>query len=959
MDFAFGVKDRILSEFEVAFLHLGHVGEGFSSYSILGWLRFQYQLTTLLRLEAFHRCDARRQERLALEGQEALAGGLPHVDTGVKNGQSFFQNLHRLFNTVIYPFGLCTLNSAAAKSAEMMKMLKMEAADQSPPPILKQLVMIGGGHSHAFLIKNLGMKPLEGVEVTLITRDLDTPYSGMLPGYVAGEYTRDECHIDLVRLGNFAKARIVHAEACAIDSETKMISLTDGRPPIPYDIVSINIGSSPKLSSQPTAKRFTITPVKPIDGFARRWEEILARTVQEATGKRGVINFVVVGAGAGGVELCLCMHARLGRELRALGRNPDDCIKFTLIGRNKVVMPAHAKETQDTFLQLLKARGITTELGVYATNNANDDTATLALSDGRVLEVDECIWCTQASAQPWLTTAGIDLDAGGFIKVNKFMQSSDPSIFAAGDIACLEDPRPKAGVFAVRAGPPLTANIRSLLLDDETLMVPFLPQKTFLGIIGTGETQLAVASKGNMAVGGAWLWLLKDWIDRKWMAEYTSGLPDMAKKMEEARDARGALAFPEIARAAYARGEKTNADEATDMLDALKHASMRCGGCGAKVGATTLSRAMKQVAPLVHQRSDVLVGLDMPDDCALVNVPTALDDPVNVNERAELVLVHTVDFFRTFISDPYVFGQIAANHALSDCHAMCAEAHTALAVAVLPFAVANVTESTMVHMMAGACKALAESNCALVGGHTCEGSKLALGFAINGVADTNRVLYKGIPKSRCEFPKIGDEDGFAIVITKPVGTGTIFAADMRMKARARWVGGAINSMLKSNRVAGLTFRDHDAVAATDVTGFGVLGHLVEMIKASNDGLKEIDANVEETFAAYVDLDHYPVLEGALECIQGGIASSLQPDNLRMRRAITNEREAMTHAKYPLLFDPQTAGGILAFVPFKTVDACVKTLRSQGYETTVVMGSIKKEKQSNDVESHQVVTVIQK
>jgi selenide,water dikinase len=199
-------------------------------------------------------------------------------------------------------------------------------------------------------------------------------------------------------------------------------------------------------------------------------------------------------------------------------------------------------------------------------------------------------------------------------------------------------------------------------------------------------------------------------------------------------------------------------------------------------------------------------------------------------------------------------------------------------------------------MMAGAVSVLNEAGCALVGGHTGEGSELALGFAINGLIDEALagVLTKG-----------GMRPGDVLILTKPIGTGTLFAAHARLGlARGRWIDAALESMQVSNRAAMPILIAHGATACTDLTGFGLLGHLVEMTKPSG-----VDAEL--------DLNALPLLDGAAECVAAGVLSSLQPANLRLRRALRNQEEALAHPNYPLIFDPQTAGGLLASVPADT------------------------------------------
>jgi selenide,water dikinase len=210
---------------------------------------------------------------------------------------------------------------------------------------------------------------------------------------------------------------------------------------------------------------------------------------------------------------------------------------------------------------------------------------------------------------------------------------------------------------------------------------------------------------------------------------------------------------------------------------------------------------------------------------------------------------------------------------------------------------------------------LNEAGATLVGGHTSEGPELALGFSINGLADRESIFRKG-----------GMVAGEVLILTKPLGTGTLFAADMQQKAKGRWIDGALKSMVQSNREAAQCLFNHGASACTDITGFGLLGHMVEMTKASN-------VDVE------VDLESLPVLDGAQETVRLGILSSLQPANVRLRRAIRNLTEAQNHERYPLVFDPQTSGGLLASLPAERAESCLRALRDLGYAEAAIIGRV--------------------
>jgi selenide,water dikinase len=279
------------------------------------------------------------------------------------------------------------------------------------------------------------------------------------------------------------------------------------------------------------------------------------------------------------------------------------------------------------------------------------------------------------------------------------------------------------------------------------------------------------------------------------------------------------------------------------------------------------------------------------------------------------VLVRTVDAFRAIVDDPFVVGQITANHCLGDIFAMGAEAQTALAVATVPFGLDQKVEDTLVQLLSGAVQVLNEAGAALVGGHTSEGADLSLGLSLTGLADRDAVLRKG-----------GLRPGDRLVLTKGIGIGTLFAAEMRMRAKGRWIDGAIAAMRQSSREAAAALRRHAASACTDVTGFGLLGHLVEMTRASNVDVR-------------LDLAAVPVLDGALETSAAGFLSSLHPHNVRLRRAVADVDRASADPRYPLLYDPQTAGGLLAGVPSDRVDACVDELRARGYQHAAIIGTV--------------------
>ena len=738
-------------------------------------------------------------------------------------------------------------------------------------PAVRDIVLIGGGHSHVGVLLMFAMKPLPGVRLTVICTDTDTPYSGMLPGYIAGHYGFDEVHIDLRRLAAFAGARYYKDEVIGIDRASRKV-LCRHRPPVTYDALSINIGSTPQLAQVAGASEHAV-PVKPIRRFNERWLALLERVCLHP----GATTIALVGAGAGGVELTLAMQYRLRRELLALGRDPDE-LHFHLFSADPQILSTHNARVRDAFDHVLAARGVVVHRSAKVTQVS---AGRLQTDSGEVLAADEIVWVTQAGGAAWLRDTGLALDEKGFVRVRDTLQTeTDPVIFAAGDCAAMIDhPLEKAGVFAVRMARPLAENLRRTLLGRS--LIHYRPQQRWLALISTGDRH-AIASRGRFYARGDLVWRWKDWIDRRFMRKFSE------------------LNMPT---APLIRASERIALDPEEQAQAISAIAMRCGGCGAKVGASVLSRALAQVHPV--ERDDVLIGLHAPDDAAVVRVP------------AGMASVQTVDFFRAFIDDPWVFGRIAANHALGDVFAMGATAQTATAIATVPPGLERQVEDILFQMMSGAVSVLNEAGCALVGGHTGEGQELALGFAINGLVDEKLagVMTKG-----------GMRPGDVLILTKPIGTGTLFAAHARLQAAGRWIDAALESMQVSNRAAVPCLIAHGARACTDLTGFGLLGHLLEMTRASR-----VDAELE--------LGALPILDGALDTVAAGIVSSLQPANVRLRRAIRNPEAFRNNPLYALLFDPQTAGGLLASVPADSAAACLAELHGLGYPKAVRIGRI--------------------
>jgi selenide,water dikinase len=719
---------------------------------------------------------------------------------------------------------------------------------QMQTPDVRDLLLLGGGHSHVQVLKHFAMQPLPGVRLTLISDDYISPYSGMVPGYIAGHYSLDEIQIALEPLCRRAGARFICAKVIGLDRDSGRV-LMAGRPALRYDVLSINSGAQPNLHGLPGIA------VKPISGFLTQWPGLLASTSCEATGdpassapsKNGV---ALVGAGAGGVEVAFACRASMPAQ-----------VPIKLIG--PTLLPGLNRAARKLVRQAMREKNI--EYIAQRVTNACTaaDGFRLSLDNESVEEAMQLLWVTDVRAPHWLAESGLDCDDKGFVRVNTFLQSvNDRHIFVAGDAAHLQGrERAKAGVFAVRAAPILAANL-ARAVQGLPLQGPnsqFRPQNNFLTLIGLGAPDQpdALAIRGAWALRGKLFWRLKNWIDQRFIRRFNE-LPAM---------------------------DAPSLDLPAPLAAALPDDPMRCGGCGAKLAADPLKRVLQKLP----SQSAAHVTLGIGDDAAEVRHGTG----------ATLL---SVDGFRAMIDDPYLLGRICAHHSLNDLYAMGAQPVSALALATIPFMAEAMMEDDLHQLLRGVVDVLNASNTPLVGGHSAEGAELSIALTVTGTP------------GQTTLTKAGAQEGDTLILTKPLGTGVILAGSMRGIHVPGAVAGAVNCMDSSNAASVEILRDCGVNALTDVTGFGLLGHLSEMLRGSGCGVS-------------LRLKEIPLLPGALLMAKQGVASSLQAANALALADFTLAADLDTE-RLGLLSDPQTSGGLLASVPALRADACLEALQAQ-------------------------------
>ena len=719
-----------------------------------------------------------------------------------------------------------------------------------------ELVLLGAGHTNAHIIRMWRMNALPGARLTCVANFPAATYSGMLPGTLAGQYEPGDMEIDLLRLCASCGVRLIVDAAVAVDAARQNVQF-DHRPPLPFDVLSIGIGSRPMTAEDPAGLSIAI---KPMQTFLERLDQRLHELAAVIDGRPWRI--AIIGGGAAGFEIACCLRSRI--ERRFVGAAAE----ISILDGGDTILDGFHPRARSLAEAALADRNIAVRLDVRVTSVTPQ--RTLAVDSGEELPFDLAIWATSARPPALLDRVDLPKDDKGFLLTRNTLQSTgSDAIFVVGDSGtCDEHRRPKSGVFAVRQAPVLWENLRRIVTGQS--LREWQPQKEFLRLLNTGDGQ-AILSYHNAAFRGAWCWRLKDWIDRRFMAKYQDYRPlEMNASMQSERDA-----------------------------------TVYCGGCGCKTPAAVLHRVLDRLDN--PKPEHVIAGLDDRDDVGLIRPP---DD-------AQTAI--TTDFFTAPIDDAWLFGRIAAENSLSDLYAKNIRPQAALAQVAIPHGNAERQSEYLYQVLHGALEALRPAGAPLVGGHTIETDEPLVGFTLVGAALPNSTIRKG-----------GLQPGDQLLLTKPLGTGVLLAGRMEAQCEGDWFQELIRWMLVSNQAAAATAAKFGVVAMTDVTGFGLAGHLLEMLQASR-------------CAARIGIDNIPALPGALDLIRQGIASSLAPGNRAAASAFRANTALLGDPRTELLIDPQTSGGLLLGVPREAVDRVMS-----GFPDAWIIGEAEALRDSDEV-----------
>ena len=743
-----------------------------------------------------------------------------------------------------------------------------------------RIVLLGIGHTNAYVLKQWRMQPRHDAELICVSNHALASYSGMFPGVLSGQYTLEESQIDLVRLCRAAGARLVTGRIKSIDHEYRELLFED-HPPLAYDWLSIGVGSQPDQRDLEIADGASILVLKPMQTLLGRLQQHLQDWVRNAPNSVEC-RLLIVGGGVGGIEVGLCLQKWLKKEY------PQTRFQLTLAYRGGRLAGGLSPAAEQQLRKVLQGQGIELLSESEVVRVAHDHVETRS---GQQIPADGVIWATGAVGANWMQGLGLPLDDRGFLRTQANLTCVDhPRIFAVGDCGSIDGQAiPKAGVYAVRQGPVLWENLARGLEGQE--LRDFVPQGNFLKLVNAGDGT-AIADYFGKSWRAGWVWKWKNRIDRRFMSMYQD-YTAMAPVMD------------------------TGESELQQPF---------CAGCGSKVGAQLLSRVLTRLS---QATSDQPVS-QQPVSEQMVSSLDKIEDVALVPQERHPWAAWSVDYFTSPVEEPALAGRIAALHAASDLHAKGLEPEHAVAIVQIPHGDPVEQERYLFEALSGALQELNGMNCRLVGGHTIESERFALGFSMLANVDEKQVRSKSSP-----------QEGDYLIVTKPLGTGILLASHMNAECRALWWEPLIRSMLQSNAWAGKTAARLGAHAVTDITGFGLAGHLVEML-------------APQQFSAACALGRVPLLPGVMELIREGVQSTLAPANRQSESSFRRSGDVTLEqlagdlgAAYSSLFDPQTCGGLLIALPAEQVSdwaseaascnqfwSCIGQVTSPGAETVV-------------------------
>lgn len=702
-----------------------------------------------------------------------------------------------------------------------------------------RIVLVGSGHANIQVIKAWSMRSYaERSQLVLVADQFFAPYSGMLPGWLAGYYSESETYFDLWKICQRAGAVFYEDRCEMVDAPNQRVKLA-GRGWLSYDKAAINVGIRPHFKFQvDTASLANVLPLKPIGALFGQWNEL----VQEIQRTRSKLKVAVIGGGASGCETAVAA------VLRAQLLERD--LEVHLFHSSATLLSEHNPSAGLRMRRALSQLQVQVHAG---TNVERIEGSSIFAGSKTFGPFAKIIVATQASAPAWFVQSGLPLNESHFLSVDASLKvKGAKNLFGAGD--CIDfngESLPKSGVYAVRQGPILIHNL--LEARDESEYKTFHPQARTLALMTSGPRQ-AIATYGRWSSEGSWAWLWKDAIDRKFMHRF--GFSDVMPMMKDVP-----TKMP-----------------STEVVNT-------CGGCGSKAPWDLVQKILKEM------------GVSGPvEDCTPV--------PKHQGE-----LYSSCDAFRSFIPDLYLFTKIACYHALNDLLVSRIKPLQLSVAVTLQSKPISVQENDLRMIFSALAEVVEEFSLHWGKSHTAEGSESALSVHLIGEGRSGGLSKRGAV--------VGDK----LILTRPLGSGVLLQSLMKGALAGSVVHSLLRQLSQSPRIGSEMLADPAVHAATDVTGFGLIGHLTEMCGGDQ--------------SAQILAESVPVYESFRQELEKGHRPALLDGNARTFAKDVEVSGALE--KFPQFYDPQTHGGWLLAVDKEQVGRLLAQLREVGLSHSVVMG----------------------
>ncbi len=674
----------------------------------------------------------------------------------------------------------------------------------SKKQIEKDLVLIGGGHSHLNVLKSFSMYKIDGLRITLISDVYETPYSGMLPGFIENDYSLEDIQIDLYKICFHGNFRFINCKVNNIDGNKNLIYFKN-RPPLSFDYLSINIGINNDTETIKNAEKFALK-LKPISKI--NYSEIISNLKGKKLG--------IIGSGPAGVEISLALKKRYND------------IDITLFTGKRGLLGNYSNSSKNSILKKLNEANIKV---IFKDEVVEIKKNKIVTKSSKIYLIDKPILSTNGVPPKWLKKTNLKLSQEGFIETNNKLQTNFNHIFAAGDIISFSNKNlTKSGVYAVKSGLILSRNIRNFILNKS--LINFSPQKHYLSIIGLSNGK-ALAYKYNLHLTSKFILSLKKYIDLNFVNKFK-----LYNKIN------------------------------------YKKNVMECKGCASKINLTTLKTSLPK------------------------NIIKSSEDASQITKGSQYV--NSIDMITSIVTDPFLLGKISANHALSDIYASFAKPLSSLMILQLPKSSNNIHSEDLKQIQEGAKLVLNENSCILSGGHSMIGE------------DENPVVGFSIVGKTFKKPanKIKNKD--VVILTEKLGTGIVFAGVNSNVISSKYIKDVSSQLEKGNIEFGKILSQIKPLEATDITGYGLGNHLINLINRNKD-IKGIT----------ILKDKIKLFDGVLECLQKNVNSSFYEQNFKYgKNKILFKNHDLINK---IFFDPQTVGGIAFIIPHNKFQKIKKIL----------------------------------